>query len=79
MQLCKHKSGPVAQTQIESLPDITVQLLLVQLKGQCTEAGLRSQKYLYANAIFKCYICKNPNWHQNGSETQDQEESANML
>ena len=28
--------------------------------------------------VFKCYICKNPNWHKNGRETQDQEESANI-
>ena len=29
--------------------------------------------------VFKCYICKNPNWHKNGRETQDQEESENLF
>ena len=34
--------------------------------------------------VFKCqYLSvtfeKNPNWHENGRETQDQEESANIL
>ena len=29
--------------------------------------------------VFKCYIFKNPSWHKNGRETQDEEESANIL
>ena len=50
MQLCKQKSGTVAQTQIESLPDITVQVWLVQLWQQYTESGWTTQQYLYSDA-----------------------------
>ena len=28
--------------------------------------------------VFKCYICKNPNWHKNYRKTPDQEESAKI-
>ena len=48
-QLCKQKSGTIAQTQIESLPDITVEVWLVQLLQQWVEAGKISQEYLCAN------------------------------
>ena len=50
MQLYKLKLGTVAITQIEPLTDINVQVWLVQLYQQWTEAGERLQEYLCANA-----------------------------
>ena len=74
----KKNSGTVLQTQIESLPYITVQVWLPKYdnngRNQVTD-----HKNIYVQIlVFRCYICKNPNWHKNGRETQDQEESANI-
>ena len=58
MQLCKLKSRTVAQTQIETMPDITVQVWLVQLLQHWTEAG-KDHKYICIQMpVLKYYICK---------------------
>ena len=45
MQLCKQKSGNIAQTQKkDSLPDVIVKVWLVQFYKQWMEAGWRSQE-----------------------------------
>ena len=50
LQLFKQKSVTFAVTQGDSLPDITVQVWLVQLWQQYTESGWTTQQYLYSDA-----------------------------
>ena len=66
LQLCEQKSGSV--TQIESKPDITVQVLLYKYNNNERNKVTYNKNICVQMPVFKCYICKNPNWHKTGRE-----------
>ena len=74
VQLWKQKSGTE-----KALPDITVHVWLVNYNNNERKQVKDHKNICVQMPVYKCYICKNHNWYKNGRETQEQEESVNIL
>ena len=58
VQICKQRSGTVAQTQIESLPNVTLQCDYFNNNNN-ERKQVKDHKNIYVQMpVFKCYILK---------------------